>query len=197
MIPFHENVLPGATQPESGSYAAFITNIEEDGAYLVTMRADDNNGMASAATPFGEDADRPGKRRSVPRERIGPFQIEAVTTFEAFGYAGNLSVPPLKITTLYASVDSDQCVRLSWGAPLNISDQAAYEVRYASQPMRSESAWNSAQPGCKGKYWKKGGGSIECTLCGVGKGRHFFAVRSFEGGSSQSEISNNYIVVIR
>jgi hypothetical protein len=99
-----------------------MTDLEEDGQYQVIIQANDNNGNAHYAEPFVEDL--PEKQKisedKPQREPVGSFQIESMITFSAFGYAGKAGLPPLKVTTLYASFDSDQCVHLFWQVPINI-----------------------------------------------------------------------------
>lgn len=198
-ILFSENVLLGPTLPESGSYVGIVTDLEEDGQYQVKIQANDNNGNAHYARPFVGNF--PEKQKIIEdkpqREPVGSFQIESVITISVFGYAGKAGLPPLKVTTLYASVDSDQCVHLFWQVPINIGRDGKYEIRYSSKSITSKNAWDEARQGCKGKYTSKAGETQENKICDLGKGTYYFTVKSVNSKGFQSEISNDYIVVIK
>ena len=197
-IPFTEDFLLGPTLPGSGSYVGMLTDLEEDGQYQVGIEANDNNGKAYFAKQLGEEL--PDTQRTIdnssPRT-VGSFQIQSMISINVFGYVGKFGLPPLKITTLYASVDSDQCVYLFWEVPINIGPDGEYEIRYSSQSITSERAWSDARLAYKGKYTRKGGETHEHKICGLGKGIFYFAVRSVNSKDFQSEISNDYIVIIR
>jgi len=198
-IPFSENVLLGPTLPESGSYVGIITELEEDGQYQVIIQANDNNGNARYAKPFVGDL--PEKQKIIedkPSPKpIGSFKTESVITINAFGYAGKAGLPPLKVTTLYASIDSDQCVHLFWQVPINIGRDGMYEIRYSSKSITSKNAWDEARLSHEGKYISKAGETQEHKICDLGKGTYYFAVKSVNSKGFQSEISNDYIVVIK
>jgi len=198
-IPFSENILLGSTPPESGSYVGIITELEEDGQYQVIIQANDNNGNARYAKPFvGELPEKQKIIEDKPSpEPVGSFQIESVITINAFGYAGKAGLPPLKVTTLYASVDSYQCVHLLWQVPMNIRRDGRYEIRYSSRSITSRNAWSEARLGYEGKYTSKAGETQEHEICDLGKGTYYFAVKSVNSKGSQSEISNDYIAVIK
>lgn len=198
-IPFSENILLGPTLPESGSYVGIITDLEENGQYQVIIQANDNNGNARYAKPFVGDL--PEKQKIIEDkpspEPVGSFQIESVIIISAFGYAGKAGLPPLKVTTLYASIDSDQCVHLFWQVPINIGRDGKYEIRYSSKSITSRDAWGEARRGYVGKYINKAGETQEHKICDMRKGTYYFAVKSVNSKGSQSEISNDYIAVIK
>ncbi len=198
-IPFSENILLGSTPPESGSYVGIITDLEENGQYKVIIHASDNNGNAYYAEPFREDL--PEKQKITEdkpsRKPVGSFQIESMINFSAFGYAGKSGLPPLKVTTLYASIDSDQCVHLFWQVPINIGRDGKYEIRYSSKSIASKNAWDEARLSHEVKYTSKAGETQEHKICDLGKGTYYFAVKSVNSKGFQSEISNDYIVVIK
>ncbi|MBA7606132.1 hypothetical protein ES703_13271 [subsurface metagenome] len=198
-IPFSENVLLGPTLPESGSYVGIVTDLEEDGQYQVIIQANDNNGNAHYAKPFVGNL--PEKQKIIEdkpqREPVGSFKTESMITINAFGYAGKAGLPPLKVTTLYASIDSDQCVHLFWQVPINIGRNGGYEIRYSSKSITSKNAWDEARLSHEGKYISKAGETQEHKICDLGKGTYYFAVKSVNSKGFQSEISNDYIVVIK
>lgn len=197
-INFSENILVGSTLPNSGSYVAIITNLEEDGRYLISIQADDNGGQAYFATPFGEDvSDNQKKIEAKHLGRTGPFEISRMIRIQAFGYEGKAGLPPLKVTTLYASVESDHCIRLFWQIPLNVGPNGKYEIRYSSQCLPLQKAWHEAQLLFRGEYSRKGGDAQEHKTYAFGKGTYCFAVISENREGLKSEISNKYIVVIK
>ncbi len=118
-------------------------------------------------------------------------------TINSFCYAGKTGLPPLKITTLYASIDSAQCVHLFWQVPINIGRDGKYEIRYSSKSIASKNAWDEARLSHEGKYTSKAGETQEHKICELGKGTYYFAVKSVNSKGFQSEISNDYIVVIK
>ena len=186
-VRFHENILIGATTPESGSYVAIITDIEEDGRYLIKIRANDNHGSAH----FSRSSK--GEKRS---SCVGPFEIERLINIQATGYEGMPQLPPLKITTLYAEVE-DQCIILSWQVPLNIGRNGNYEIRYSHERIDSRKAWEAAKVLFQGKYHQKGGDMQSYRSCNLGEGKYHFAVISKNKTGGESQISNNYIIVLQ
>jgi hypothetical protein len=198
-ITFSENILVGWTLPESGSYTAVITDLEEDGQYQVRIEANDNDNTAHFAKPFGEDL--PDSQSTNDSDQsaglVTPFNIESIISINTFGYTGKHRLPPLKITTLYASIDSDQCIRLFWQTPANIGQDGRYEIRYSSQSITSIEAWNKANLGYEGKYSSKAGETEEHEICGLAKGIFYFCVVSRNNIALQSKISNDYIVVVK
>jgi hypothetical protein len=198
-ITFSENILVGWTLPDSGSYTAVITDLEEDGQYQVRIEANDNDSTAHFAKPFGEDLPD-SQSTNDPDQSPGfvtPFKIESIISINAFGYTGKPRLPPLKITTLYASVDSDHCIHLFWQTPANIAQDGRYEIRYSFQSITSIELWNKANLGYEGKYSSKSGKTQEHKICGLGKGIFYFCVVSRNNRALQSEISNDYLVVVK
>lgn len=197
-ITFSENILPGWTTPGNGSYTAVVTDLKEDGQYRFKIEASDNNNSAYYAKPFREDLPDSQSTNGLGQNFgiIPPFKIESIISVNVFGYSGKAKLPPLKITTLYASVDSDGCVQLFWQTPPNIGQDGSYEIRYSSQSITSLELWNKATLAYEGKYSSKPGETQEQKICSLGKGIFYFCVISRNNRTSQSEISNDYIVVI-
>lgn len=187
-VPLSENILLGATTPESGSYVAIITDFQKDGRYLITIRADDNGGRAYIAGSRRDDKTSLG---------VGPFDIERLMSIQVSGYEDRPSLPPLRINTLYAEVSDEQCILLSWQVPLNIGRDGSYEIRYSHELIQSREDWARAELLHKGRYSKKGGETQSYRSCEFGQGRYLLAVISNNKMGVQSEISNNYIVVLQ
>lgn len=198
-IQFSEDLLIGSTTPGSGSYVAILTDLQEDGRYQVNIRADDSKGRAHFAVPFGEDVAGPKKnlKGEHTRARPGPFDITQVFYFHASGYEGHPGLPPLKVTTLYASVDSQQCVHLSWQVPLNIGNEGKYEIRYTSERPKLRKDWLEAPLLHRGEYINKGGESEEYKICQLSSGMYYFVVISENSQGIKSAVSNVYTVVIK
>ena len=193
-----EHLLPAATLPESGSYAAVLATLSEDGRYHVVITASDNDGRARFATPFGEDlpSQPKGREDTGGTRHLGPFRVESQFDFRISGYSGAPPLPPLRVTTLYASVRSDRCVHLSWQVPPNIERGAAYEIRYSSVPITSEAAWRTATPADRAAYAQEGLSSQEHTMCDLPRGMYYIALRSMTAEGVESELSNDYAVRI-
>jgi hypothetical protein len=178
----------GATIPESGSYVAIITNVEEDGRYVINIRADDNEGRAHfAGFPTAEKGS----------SGVGSFDIERLMSIEVSGYEGMPGLPPLRINSLYAEVDDDQCILLSWQVPLNIGQGGSYEIRYSHERIYTREAWAGAEVLHRGEYSQTGGETQSYRSCELGQGRYHFAVISENSLGVQSDISNSYIVVLQ
>jgi hypothetical protein len=187
-VPFSENILIDATTPESGSYVAIITDLQEDGRYVVKIRADDNKGRAHfAGFPTAEKGP----------SGVGSFEIERLVSIQVSGYEGMPGLPPLRIDSLYAEVDDDQCILLSWQVPLNIGQGGSYEIRYSHERIDSREAWAGAEVLHRGQYSQRGGETQSYRSCELGEGRYYFAVISENKMGAESEISNNYIVVLQ
>jgi len=187
-VPFSENILIGATTPGSGSYAAIITDLQEDGRYLISVRADDNEGKAYFVYS-------PNKKKI--SSGVGSFEIERLMSIQVSGYEDKPSLPPLSINSLYAEVDDEQCILLAWLVPLNIGPEGIYEIRYSHESIYSMEAWGGAELLHRGRYNQKGGETQSYRSCELGRGRYHLAVISKNKMGVQSEISNNYIVVVQ
>ena len=187
-VPFSENILLGAATPESGSYVAIVTDFQEDGRYLITIRADDNEGRAYFAR---------SRRDDKTSSTVGSFDIERLMSIQLSGYEDKPALPPLRINTLYAEVSDEQCILLSWQVPLNIGRDGSYEIRYSHELIQSRQDWARAEVLHKGRYSKKGGEAQSYRSCELGQGRYLLAVISKNKMGVQSEISNNYIVVVQ
>jgi hypothetical protein len=186
-VPFSENILIGATTPESGSYVAIITDLQEDGRYVIKVRADDNEGSAHfAGSPSNKKVS----------SGLGSFEIERLISLQVSGYEGMPSLPPLRINTLYAEID-DHCIVLSWQVPLNIGQDASYEIRYSHERIDSRKGWGEAEVFYRGEYSQRGGETQSYRSCELGEGRYYFAIISENKMGAESEISNNYIVVLQ
>ena len=196
-IPFSEDILVGNMVPRSGGYVGVLTELEEDGEYHFLIQADDNNRKAHFATGFIQDLPKPMPTDKPSLTFTDPFRVDYDTVIHVSGYSGGKGLPPLKISTLYADVDPEQCVHFSWMVPLNIGSKGQYEIRYSFKEISSEKAWKEAKTIYAGKYQSKGGETQKQKICGLAKGTIHFAVKSSNRKGLQSEISNNYIVVIK
>jgi len=186
-VPFSENILIGATTPGSGSYVAIITEFQEDGRHLIRIQADDNEGRAHFA---GSPSD---KKTS---SGLGSFEIARLISIQVSGYQDKPGLPPLRINSLYAAVDEDRCIHLSWQVPLNIGRGGSYEIRYSHERIDSGEVWTRAEPLYEGNYDQKGGKTQAYKSCELDQGRYHFAVISKNKMGAESELSNNYIVVV-
>jgi hypothetical protein len=120
-----------------------------------------------------------------------------MVSIQVFGYEGAAGLPPLKVTTLYASVESKNRVLLSWQTPINIGPGGLFEIRCAIQCQKLRNAWIEAQLLFRGKYTRKGGETQEYETGVLDKGKYCFAVISENRNGLKSEISNQYIIILK
>jgi len=194
-IPFTDHILPGWTLPAGGFYLGALPRIDEDGRYAVTIRADDNEGKARVLRPFTADSRENEALRQQPSTATGSFRVEIEIDIDAVGYAGNPAPPPLRITTLYAEVDSERCVHLFWQAPLNLGDSGSYAIRHAPSRLTSEGAWARASTAAMGTYTAGPGETQTHVSCDLDGGSVYLAVKSTNRDGVASVVSNDYHVV--
>ena len=172
-VVFSENALLHSNFPDSGVYSAVLP-VSQDGMYSLTV-------TAQSGTSSGENSDR-------------SFSLTKEKKFQLQGYSDKKRVPPVKIDTLYAEIDSEGNIILSWIVPLNIGDNGSFEIRYSSRRIGTIEDWNSATAIVNSKYHTEGGELCRYKHNIEDKGLFYYAVVSFNKEGSRSEVSNNYIV---
>ena len=196
-LPLSEDMLVDNMKPRNGEYAGVLADLDEDGEYRVHVQADDNDHKAHFAEGFIQDLPNPMPADESIRVVSDSFQVGHDTTMMVSGYSGRNGLPPLKITTLSASIDSRQCVRLQWMVPMNIGSGGQYEIRCSPRIISSEASWNEAKTVYAGKYRSKEGETQVQRICNLTRGTACFAVKSISRKGLRSERSNNYIVILK
>ena len=198
--PLSEALLDTGTVPMSGTYIAILSDIEQDGRYIVRIRADDNGGKASCSGSVQSaptTIDHPNAvGRGVPVSRPKPFSVERVTYVDVTGYEGNLSVPPHRINSLYGKIERSSCVRLHWQVPVNIGAEGEYEARASGTPITSKELFFQAKVLGGGAYTATAGQTQTFASCELGSGRFFVAVLSRTSAGVESDVSNDYSFVL-
>ncbi len=186
----------GGTSPYDVLYSAAVPPPVVDGIYGITVFANDNQGQAQFVIGF-ESEPRPGTETTSAQRDLPPFEIWHAFEIKLEGYNAKQDLRPLKIRDLYAEKHEKGCYRLFWTAPLGISPNDQYEIRASQKSFCSQRTWREASIVIKEHYTVKGGEPQHEVVCLPAKGRYYLAARSLSTTGLASEISNDYIVVIK
>jgi hypothetical protein len=189
-----ENILYGTIMPGPGTYILLFTDVNEDGLFEIAIRADDGEGRAEYYEPFtSEAADvQPGKAIT---HSLSHFQLTQTVTVSGQHYGQSRKLPPLRVWDLYARFETEPCLTLSWTVPQNIGSRGTFDIRYAKEPILSETVWQKAVSADKGGYTEEGGERVNRSICHLPSGMFHFVVRSYDESGMKSELSNDYVVV--
>ena len=190
-VPLSDDDTGGDFMPADGSYEGSFTSFNGNGAYAITVVADNSAGAAVEGWGFSDSdqleeekkADRTSDFTTITENFRRQCELNAV---QVSGYTGQEKFPPGEIEQLAAALSGDSAVKLTWIATGNseyAGQAASYDLRYSTSPITTDEEWNKAAqlaglptPGTAGE-------PEEYTTPMLAAGTYYFALsaRSGEG----------------
>lgn len=178
----------GDTMPLDGSYEGYFTSFNGNGAYTITVVADNPSGAAIEGIGFSdtdpaEDGDTIPETVQITDNFRRQFTLPVV---QVSGYTGQEKFPPGEIEQLTATSVNDTAVKLTWIATGNseyTGQAASYDLRFATSPIVTDDDWNKATGLAELPIPKASGEIEEFTTPMMLAGTYYFALcaRSTEG----------------
>jgi len=185
----------GDTMPADGSYEGSFSSFNGNGAYAITVVADNSAGTAIEGWGLG-DGDLPEEGKNSGRTSDTTAITEnfrrqcELTAVQVSGYTGREKYPPGEIEQLAAALSGDSAVKLTWiatGSSEYTGQAASYDLRYSAAPITTDEEWNKAHQLADLPVPRTAGEPEEYTTPVLSAGTYYFALsaRSSEGLISQ------------
>ncbi|MGV8123531.1 MAG: CFI-box-CTERM domain-containing protein [Candidatus Xenobiia bacterium LiM19] len=190
-VPLSDNDTGGDTMPLDGDYEGYFVSFNGNGAYTVTLVADNSAGTAREGIGFSDTDEITDGKGIVKASSTIPitdnFRRQCVLpAVQVSGYTGKEKFPPGEIEQLTAAIQNETAVRLTWVATGNneyTGQAASYELRFSNEPIETEEEWNNAAPLAELPTPKQSGELEEFTTPMLLAGTYYFALsaRSSDG----------------
>jgi len=190
-VPLSDNDTGGDTMPLDGDYEGYFVSFNGNGAYTITLVADNSAGTATEGIGFSDTDEITEGKGIVKASSTVPitdnFRRQCVLpAVQVSGYTGQEKFPPGEIEQLTAAIQNETAVRLTWIATGNneyTGQAASYELRYSNEPIETEEDWNNATPLAELPKPKQAGELEEFTTPMLLAGTYYFALsaRSSDG----------------
>ncbi|MDQ7821334.1 MAG: CFI-box-CTERM domain-containing protein [Candidatus Eremiobacteraeota bacterium] len=195
-LPLGDGGLMGDSFPLDGTYEGYFVDFKGDGAYQVSIKA--NNDQHSAYEGIAFSDVKPPISSSVSlKERLTPitddFSCEVqADPFNVSGYLTKDLIPPGPVENFNGQGLSDGTVKLAWIAPGNNMYEgraSSYEMRYSSAPISTDAEWAGAAPLAGLPVPGNPGDTQEYTTPLFAGGSYYFALKASDSTGASSEMA--------
>lgn len=203
-VPMTDRGDASILQPIGGRYQGVFSDFSGDGRYNVSIRAANVNSQAREGTLFAvpSSPDLNGQFKKVGENLVSMPYFDAALSlsFTLEGWIPDDSTAPGKIYEVQLDENQADSAVISWfpvGSDGYVGRADHYEVRYASEPIATDAAWEDATEYPQHINPRSAGGAVERLLIkGIPAGNYYFSVKAVDKAGNVGPVSGAVYVTI-